>query len=220
MSLPENYAEFDGPRGTHYRLWAKRFFDIVGAIALMPPVALAIPIVAAAIKFDDRGPTFYVSPRLGKNLIPFGMYKFRTMKVDASDIRNPDGTTFNSLTDPRVTKVGNFLRSTSIDELPQILNVLKGDMSFVGPRPSPLGIEDKYSAKHKEKFNVLPGITGLSQSLRRNNGTLEDVQEDDLSYVRDFSFAGDLRIVLRTAQMVLRREGINRQAGSDSSSKK
>ena len=123
-----------------------------------------IPVVIM-IKLEDKGPVFYNAPRLGKGMREFPMYKFRSMKVNAPDIRNEDGSTFNSDNDPRVTKIGNVLRKTSIDELPQLLNVLKGDMSFVGPRPSPLGNKDIYP---KEFFKSLMSDLVLQVIIKRS----------------------------------------------------
>ena len=96
---------------------------------------LALIPIAIAIKIEDRGPIFYCADRLGRNAKTFKMYKFRSMKVNAPDIRNEDGTTYNSKDDPRITKVGRFIRETSLDELPQVFNIIKGDMSLIGPRP-------------------------------------------------------------------------------------
>ncbi len=104
----------------------------------------------------------------------FRMLKFRSMKMNAADIRNPDGTTYNSVKDDRQTKIGKILRQTSLDELPQFLNVLMGDMSLVGPRPSPMGNEKTYTTFIKKKFKVRPGITGYNQALKRNSATLEE----------------------------------------------
>lgn len=135
-----------------YRYGIKRVFDIIGSLLLLPFLLIIMIPVAIIIKLEDKGPVFYNAPRLGKGMREFPMYKFRSMKVNAPDIRNEDGSTFNSDDDPRVTKIGNVLRKTSIDELPQLLNVLKGDMSFVGPRPSPLGNKDIYPKEFFKKF--------------------------------------------------------------------
>ncbi|MGF0040250.1 sugar transferase [Peptoniphilaceae bacterium SGI.131] len=193
-----------------YKRYIKRLFDIVlSLIAILILAIVFIPTVIA-IKMEDGGPIFYNANRLGKNMIPFKMYKFRSMKVNAEDIRNADGSTYNADDDPRVTKVGRFIRKTSIDELPQIFNVLMGTMSFVGPRPSPLGNESMYSKEYLRKFEVLPGITGYNQAVLRNNATYEQRVENDLYYVDNLSFTLDLKVIYLTAVSVLKRKNINR----------
>lgn len=193
-----------------YRKYIKRILDIIfSLLGLVISLIFIIP-AAIAIKIEDGGPIFYKSKRLGKNLKVFNMYKLRTMKVNAPDIRNMDGSTFNSKTDPRVTNVGRFLRKTSIDELPQVLNVLKGDMSFVGPRPSPLGNVDKYPHEYFRKFEVLPGLTGYNQALKRNSADLIERYRNDLYYIDNISFSLDVKIIFMTILNVLFRKNINR----------
>ena len=136
------------------------------------------------------------------------MFKYRTMRMNSPDIRNIDGTTFNSEKDFRLTKIGSFLRKTSIDELPQIFNVLLGDMSFIGPRPSPMGNEKTYTDFVKKKFNVRPGITGYNQALKRNSATLEERYKNDVYYAEHVSFLLDAKIVLMTIKTVLLRRNI------------
>ena len=138
----------------------------------------------------------------------FKMFKFRSMKMNAPDVRNADGTTFNSEKDVRLTKIGGFLRKTSIDELPQIFNVLLGDMSFVGPRPSPMGNENTYTDFIRKKFGVRPGITGYNQALKRNSATLEERYRNDVYYAEHVSFLLDCRIIIMTLKSVLRRENV------------
>ena len=118
-----------------YRRYIKRILGILLSIAGLPVFMIIFIIVAPLIVLEDKGPVFYNAPRLGKDGQIFKMFKFRSMKVHAPDIRNEDGTTFNSKDDPRVTRIGRFLRKTSLDETPQLLNVLIGNMSFIGPRP-------------------------------------------------------------------------------------
>ena len=136
------------------------------------------------------------------------MFKFRSMKMNAPDIRNADGTTFNSEKDIRLTRIGSFLRKTSIDELPQILNVFLGDMSFVGPRPSPMGNERTYTDFVKKKFDVRPGITGYNQALLRNSATLEERYKNDIYYAENLSFLLDCKIIYMTLRSVLCRENV------------
>ena len=128
--------------------------------------------------------------------------------MNAPDVRNADGTTFNSEKDVRLTKIGGFLRKTSIDELPQIFNVLLGDMSFVGPRPSPMGNENTYTDFIRKKFGVRPGITGYNQALKRNSATLEERYRNDVYYAEHVSFLLDCRIIIMTLKSVLRRENV------------
>lgn len=126
------------------------------------------------IKLEDRGPIFYCGERLGKDSKLFKMYKFRSMKVNAPDIRNDDGSTFNSSKDPRITKVGKFIRETSIDELPQLFNVLKGDMSIIGPRASVGNSLNTFKSDEIDKMKVRPGITGYTQAYYRNDLTMRE----------------------------------------------
>ena len=118
-----------------YARFGKRLLDILIGIVALPFVAIILLIVAPFIHFEDKGPVFYNAPRIGKGGREFKMYKLRSMKVNAPDLTMPDGSTYNGADDPRMTRMGTFMRKTSIDELPQILNVIKGDMSLSGPRP-------------------------------------------------------------------------------------
>ena len=164
--------------------------------------------MALFIKLEDHGDVFYNEERYGSNMKKFKMFKFRSMKMNAPDVRNADGTTFNSEKDVRLTKIGGFLRKTSIDELPQIFNVLLGDMSFVGPRPSPMGNENTYTDFIRKKFGVRPGITGYNQALKRNSATLEERYRNDVYYAEHVSFLLDCRIIIMTLKSVLRRENV------------
>lgn len=186
----------------------KRFFDVVFSIILMPFFLILYIVVGIAIKLDDGGPIFYCGERLGRYGKPFKMYKFRSMKVDAPDIRNKDGSTFNSDDDPRLTKIGRILRKTSIDEVPQILNVLKGDMSFIGPRPDLPGAINKYSNEARKKLNVRPGISGYNQAYYRNSVDTSQKFKNDVYYVDNISFIMDLKIFFKTIQSVLFRKNI------------
>lgn len=144
-----------------YKYLIKRFLDIILAIILLPFLFAIIIVIGPFIYLEDGGSVFYISKRLGKRGRVFEMYKFRTMKENSRDIRNADGSTFNSIDDPRVTKIGRILRRTSIDELPQIINVLKGDMSFIGPRPDLPEHIMLYTKEEKRKLKVKPGITRI-----------------------------------------------------------
>lgn len=191
-----------------YRDCIKRCIDIViSLVAMVFVILLGIPI-AIAIKLEDGGSILYSGQRYGLNMKKFPMYKFRSMKENAEDIRNEDGTTFNSANDQRLTKVGRFIRKTSLDELPQFFNVLKGDMSFIGPRPSPMGNEATYTDFIKKKFQVKPGITGYNQALLRNKATLEERYKNDVYYAENVSFGLDVKIVFMTVLTVVKRKNI------------
>lgn len=193
-----------------YKNAGKRVADVVATIALAPAAAVLTGASAIAIKLEDGGPVIYRSTRLGKDMAPFTLFKLRSMSVNAPDVRNADGSTYSAADDPRVTKVGRILRKTSIDELPQLINVLRGDMSIIGPRPSPPGHEDTYTESFKRKFEVLPGITGYSQAVNRNNDTLEEREKTDTFYVDNMSPRLDLEILFRTAVTVLTSRNLNR----------
>ncbi|MBC8590181.1 sugar transferase [Wansuia hejianensis] len=188
--------------------YVKRFLDICLSILILIPLFFVFIIVGIAIKLDDRGPIFYLSDRLGKDGRTFKMFKFRSMKVNAEDIRNKDGSTYNSPTDPRVTKVGKFLRETSIDELPQFINVLKGDMSLIGPRPGLPDMFPNYEEDEKGKVLVRPGITGYTQAFYRNTISAREKRLKDAWYAHNVSFSLDLKIFFKTISIVLKREGI------------
>ena len=189
----------------------KRLFDIILSLIALPFVLLLIIIFAPIIYFTDKGPIFYNAPRLGKKGKVFKMYKLRSMKVNAPDIKNADGSTYNGDNDPRVTKVGRFMRKTSIDEFPQFLNVLKGDMSFIGPRAhltTNYKGYDLLDEPHKKRLEVRPGITGYSQAYYRNSITSDKKMENDIYYVENISLWLDIKILFKTVFSVLKRENI------------
>jgi exopolysaccharide biosynthesis polyprenyl glycosylphosphotransferase len=201
-------------RGEFYRSYIKRAADIVAAalgIALLSPVFL---VIATAIKLDSRGPVFFRQARVGKDGREFSFYKFRSMVEDAEALKESlmhlnelEGPVFKISEDPRVTRVGTFLRRTSLDELPQLINVLKGDMSLVGPRP-PLPCEvEKYEGWQREKLSVLPGITCLWQISGRNHIGFTEWMRLDIEYIRRQSFGLDVKILARTLPAVLSRKG-------------
>lgn len=193
-----------------YKNCLKRLLDILLSLLALPFVAIVGIPIAIAVNREDGGPVFYRSLRYGKDMKKFSMLKFRSMKVNAEDIRNQDGTTYNSENDERQTKIGRLLRKTSLDELPQFVNVLKGDMSFIGPRPSPMGNEATYTDFVKKKFRVRPGITGYNQALKRNSATLEERYKNDVFYAENVSFPLDVKIILMTIVSVLKRKNIYR----------
>ncbi len=194
----------------------KRIFDLVLSIIGLPFFVIIFIIVAPFIYFEDRGPVFYSGERIGRNGKIFKMHKFRSMKVNAPDIRLADGSTYNGKDDPRVTKVGRFLRETSLDEAPQILNILKGEMSFVGPRPDPPDWIDKYPEEYRVFLMARPGITGYSQAYYRNSDESTDKMKHDAYYAEHISFVFDARIVLKTVKTVLKRENLYREEDNKS----
>jgi lipopolysaccharide/colanic/teichoic acid biosynthesis glycosyltransferase len=191
-----------------YRDYIKRFLDLIICILALPIFILICIPVALAIKLDDYGPIFYLGKRIGRGMKEFSMVKFRSMQMNSPDIRNENGSTFKSGTDPRLTRVGKILRKTSIDEIPQIINIFKGDMSLVGPRPSPIGNENLYPERYFRKFTIRPGITGYNQAILRNKATMEQRINNDLYYVDHISFLMDLKITWLTLLFVLRRKNI------------
>lgn len=192
-----------------YRHFFKRAFDIVGALAAIPFVVVIVVIFGPIIYLTDRGPIFYNAPRVGKNFKVFKMFKLRSMRVNAPDLRNADGSTFNSDDDPRVTRIGHFLRKTSLDEFPQFINVLIGDMSLIGPRPGTLKVFDETISDIMEKrFSVRPGITGYTQAKLRNSATKEQRFTNDAYYADHLSLLLDFRILVMTIRSVLLRKNI------------
>lgn len=192
-----------------YKNFFKRIFDIIVALFAMPLVLIIILILGPIIFFEDKGPIFYNALRLGVNGKLFKMYKLRSMYVNAPDIRLEDGSTYNSDDDPRVTKIGRILRKTSLDEFPQFLNVLLGDMSIVGPRPDTPDQLYRYSGDTSAILKVKPGITGYNQAYFRNsiNGNIK--LKNDVYYANNISFIFDLKIFFRTIKSVILKENIN-----------
>ncbi len=189
----------------------KRLFDIIISLIALPFVAIVILVFAPIIYFTDRGPIFYNAPRLGKKGKVFKMYKLRSMYVNSPNLKNADGSTYNAKDDYRVTPIGRFMRKTSIDELPQFLNVLKGDLSLIGPRAHTASSTDdyeKFDENRKRRLDVRPGITGYSQAYFRNSITAEQKIENDVYYVNNLSFWFDVKILFKTVVSVLKRENI------------
>ncbi|KKY01798.1 hypothetical protein VN21_07060 [Paraclostridium benzoelyticum] len=191
-------------------MFIKNVLDKVFGLILLILLAPILLIIAFAIKLDSRGPIIFKQKRLGKNGNIFEIYKFRTMYVNAPDIRNEDGSTFNSDNDPRVTRVGNVLRKTSLDELTQIFNILKGEMSFIGPRPDLPDHYELYTDFDKRKLLVKPGVTGYAQCNGRNNIEWKNRIEMDIFYIENYSILLDVQILIKTALSVLKSEGVNK----------
>lgn len=198
----------------------KRVFDLIIGLLAMPFVLFITVIMTPIIYLNDKGPIFYNASRIGKNGKPFKMYKFRSMMVNAPDIRNEDGSTYNGDDDPRVTKVGRFMRKTSIDELPQFFNVLLGDMSLIGPRPDPLDDMDIYTEYQKKKLAVRPGITGYNQAYYRNSVEQNEKFEHDVYYAENISFVLDVKIFFKTIATVLTHDSVYNDASSLSEEEK
>ena len=192
-----------------YKKFLKRLIDFCIALIASPFVCVVVLIMAPIIYFNDPGPIFYNAKRRGKNGKVFKMYKLRSMYVNAPDIRNDDGSTFNSSEDNRVTKVGKFMRKTSIDELPQFFNVLFGDMSIIGPRPI-LATQpyEKLSDLAKERLKIRPGITGYAQAYYRNAIGEEEKFKVDCYYGEHISFVLDVKILIKTFATVIKRDNI------------
>lgn len=214
-------AALNGPIGAEARfLRVKRLFDVAFSsvvLFLYVPVFLAI---AAAIKLDSPGPVFYTSERIGKKGVVFRCIKFRTMARDAGGCRDEiarmnqrDDMPFEASNCPRFTRLGRFLRKYSLDELPQFINVLRGEMSIIGPRP-PLAHEVcKYDLDHLCKFGVAPGITGVWQAPGQDPPFASDVSQH-VDYVENWGFWLDLKILLRTLMVVFLGADSNRGRGA------
>jgi undecaprenyl phosphate N,N'-diacetylbacillosamine 1-phosphate transferase len=191
-----------------YLKYFKRLIDVslcvLGFVFLIP---LYI-VVGLLIKIEDKGPIFYTADRIGKDSKLFKMYKFRSMKINAPDLLNPDGSTYNAKDDPRVTRIGKFIRETSIDETPQILNVLRGEMSIIGPRASLSGALGTYKDDEIDKMKVRPGITGYTQAYYRNGLSNREKRVKDAWYANNVSFWLDIKIFFKTIVTVFKREGL------------
>lgn len=193
------------------KLFVKRFLDIVFSVLALLILWPLLLIIAAAVKIDSKGPAIFKQDRLGKDGKVFKMYKFRSMVVDAEKT----GTgLFNYEGDPRVTKVGRFLRKTSLDELPQLVNILRGDLSFVGPRPPvtyELGDFELLNRKIRRRFDVKPGITGFAQVQGRNELPWNIKVDYDNQYIDKFEKYGvffDIAIIFETVKSVLAQKNI------------
>ena len=186
----------------------KRALDVAVGIAAMPVLGATIAVFGPAIWLEDHGPVFYNAPRMGKDWKPFTMYKFRSMKVNAPDLVMEDGSTYNGADDPRMTRVGAFMRRASIDEFPQFLNVLKGDMSVIGPRPDLERETELYQGNEADKLLVRPGITGWAAVSGRNAIQWRDRLKLDVEYVHNVSFAFDVKVFFLTFKTIFSQEGI------------
>jgi lipopolysaccharide/colanic/teichoic acid biosynthesis glycosyltransferase len=195
-------------------LLLKRVLDVVGAGAALVLMAPVLGLLAMVIRLDSAGPVLYAAMRAGRKGRPFRCYKFRTMVRDADVLKETlrernqrQGPFFKITDDPRITRVGRWLRRYSLDELPQLWNVLKGEMSLVGPRPHPLDDFSGYAIEHLPRLDVIPGMTGLWQVTARRDRSFQAGMKLDIEYIDRWSLGMDLRILLKTAVVVLRGSG-------------
>ena len=195
-----------------YKYFFKRVVDIIIGLIALPFVLLTVICCAPFIYLCDRGPIFYNATRAGKDYKPFRMFKLRSMYVNSPDLKNSDGSTFNSDNDLRVTPIGRFMRKTSLDELPQFLNILMGDMSFIGPRPKLYNTTknlESMNDDHQKSYMIKPGITGYAQAYYRNSITQEEKYRWDAYYAEHISFVMDMKIIFQTFYSVVARKNIN-----------
>jgi lipopolysaccharide/colanic/teichoic acid biosynthesis glycosyltransferase len=205
------YDTWDVSRST---LLLKRIFDVVVSGIALLVLAPFLPLIALAIRLDSPGPAFFVQLRSGLGGTPFKMIKLRTMRADAeeslSDVVSLDELRepmFKLRSDPRVTRVGRLLRRFSLDELPQLFNVLMGQMSIVGPRPEQIELVERYRPEHRFRLQVKPGMTGPMQVFGRGELTFAERLAVELDYVENISFTRDLRILFHTLPALLRGTG-------------
>ena len=214
--IGNHYALSVAPRFFDFnKLVMKRIIDIVGAIVGLMITAVVMLFVAPAVKLESPGPLIFKQKRVGKNGRYFYIYKVRSMYQDAEarkaelmEKNEMKGFMFKMTDDPRITKVGKFIRSTSIDELPQFWNVLKGDMSLVGTRPPTVDEFKQYEARHKRRLSMKPGLTGLWQvSGRSNIEDFEEVVRLDCEYIDNWSIQLDIQIILKTVVVIFKKVG-------------
>jgi len=195
-------------------LLLKRVLDVAGAGLALIVLAPVLAVIAILVRLDSPGAALYAALRAGRKGRPFRCYKFRTMVRDADDLKEKlreqnqrQGPFFKITGDPRITRVGQVLRRYSLDELPQLWNVLRGEMSLVGPRPHPLDDFSSYAIEHLSRLDVIPGMTGLWQVTARRDPSFQTGMKLDIEYIHRWSLGMDLRILLKTAAVVLRGSG-------------
>lgn len=203
-----DYQRIKLRKGYHF---IKRFFDIIlstGGLIIFSPI---MAVIAYKIKKEDGGPVFYKQVRVGKNGRHFEMYKFRSMVPNADqllsklkDKNEVDGAMFKMKHDPRITRIGHFIRNHSLDELPQLVNVLKGDMSLVGPRPALPSEVNQYTNYDKQRLYVMPGCTGLWQATERNSVGFNKMVQLDIKYIRNANLFYDLWIIWKTVLIIIK----------------
>ena len=192
----------------------KRFFDICLSAAALVVLSPLLLVIAILIYLEDKGPVIYSQTRVGKDGRAFKLYKFRSMCVDADEklkdlqkLNERDGPVFKIRDDPRVTKVGKFIRKTCIDELPQLVNIIKGDMSIVGPRPPLPNEVEQYNSYQKQRLLVVPGLTCYWQIKKGEETTFDEWVELDLKYIKERSILLDFRLILLTFKVILSGKG-------------
>ena len=181
-----------------YKLIVKRLFDIVLSLILIILLSPVMLVIAIIIK-KDKGPVLFKQDRSGKNNVPFKIYKFRTMKTS--------NNLYDYKTKDAITKFGRVLRDSSLDELPQLFNILKGEMSFIGPRPWILDYSLYYNERQLKRLSVKPGLTGLAQCSGRNNISIDEKINYDIEYVENISFINDIKIVIKTIKSIINKDG-------------
>lgn len=208
-----NYAKIVQGHSERYLFW-KRFFDIVLSLLALMSVFLIGIFIAVCIAIEDGFPVFFVQERNGKNGRVFKMYKFRSMCKNAPELHaglleknEMAGPAFKMKHDPRITKVGRIIRKTSMDELPQLINIIKGDMSIVGPRPLPTYETAQCSAYQNQRLLVKPGLTCYWQCCGRNDIPFEEWMEMDLKYLEDMSIRTDFKIIVKTFAAIFKGGG-------------
>lgn len=206
---------FGSPPIIGSEFWVKRAFDLIAGSLILLLISIPFALIAISIKLDSPGPIFYKQTRVGLKGRHFKVWKFRTMVQNASELQKEleaknevqGGILFKIKDDPRITKVGKFLRRYSLDELPQLINVLRGEMSLVGPRPLPVRDVERFSDHHFLRHEILPGITGLWQVGGRSDVNSEEVFYLDLAYIQHWSLTLDFKILLQTIKVVLTKDG-------------
>lgn len=204
-----------GAPGDRVRDAAKRLFDVIGAVVLLAALAPVLALIALAVKADSPGPVLYTQVRAGRHRRVFGIYKFRSMVTDAEELlagliggnvhqSHGDTRLYKIADDPRVTRIGAFLRRHSLDELPQLVNVVVGEMSLVGPRPLTLEEDRHVAGTARARASVRPGMTGPWQVNGRNALTFEDMMRLDTAYVTGLSLRTDIALLVRTIPVVVR----------------
>ena len=190
------------------------FFDICLSSAALVVLSPLLLVIAILIYLEDKGPVIYSQTRIGKDGRAFKLYKFRSMCVDADEklkdlqeLNERDGPVFKIKNDPRVTKVGKFIRKTCIDELPQLVNIIKGDMSIVGPRPPLPNEVEQYNSYQKQRLLVVPGLTCYWQIQKGEETTFDEWVELDLKYIKERSILLDFRLILLTFKVILSGKG-------------
>jgi len=196
-------------------LLVKRMLDVLGGLLALTLVSPLMAVVALLVRLDSSGPVFYSAERTGAKGRPFRCFKFRSMSTGADQLKETlrarnqrDGPIFKVADDPRITRLGRFLRRYSLDELPQLWNVLRGEMSLVGPRPHPVDEVNRYQLHHYRRLDMKPGITGLWQVTARNSPSFDLNMHLDLTYIENWNLALDLRILMSTVRVLFAAEGI------------